>query len=473
MTLDYKILGQLYYGPEINFIPGTPDTPAGYYTETRITTEEIYVTYSGIPGNMGDGPTVIAYSSDGITWTQKVLFDVRLLNVAYDSLNKNFLAAARDRNYRTSYWFSENGLDWTKTYTDQNAYSIPQIVGGNGIFIVYMGYQYLKFTSDGKNFTNILYPYQLFPSSNPAIANIEYSSGKFSIIWTDFNQTHYLRESVDVINWNSFVLPTSFRYVNNFASSNGIEVAIVAYQQDYWQIYFSNDKISFYNVTPPGIENILKVFYSNGFYFIVAQNGLYRSSDGQNYQRISFPSFGSPIGYANLTAANEKLFARFQEYGTGVILGYYLSSDNGQTWSEIGIDSSYIELNVLYSLKTTEREVVVSTGGPGRPDEYLEIVEPQILYTVPEGKQVTVTSVYATNHDIVDRSYDLAVVPLGEDLSLKHHVRWDKVVPINSFDLIDLKITMSSGDSLYVFPSTINKVGFTAFGIEIPSADIL
>lgn len=105
-------------------------------------------------------------------------------------------------------------------------------------------------------------------------------------------------------------------------------------------------------------------------------------------------------------------------------------------------------------------------GGQGTEDSYVEITDPQVLYTVPEGTETTVTSVYATNHDSVERTYDLAVVPAGETLSLKHHIRWDMPVASYDFDLTNAKITLSAGDKIYVLPSTVNKVGFTAFGVE-------
>ena len=106
-------------------------------------------------------------------------------------------------------------------------------------------------------------------------------------------------------------------------------------------------------------------------------------------------------------------------------------------------------------------------GGQGAPDSQVEITEPQILYTVPAGIETTVTSIYVTNHDSVQRTYDLAIVPAGQVLSLKHHIRWDTPISNSDFNLITAKLTLSAGDKVYVFPSTVNKVGFTAFGVEM------
>lgn len=103
---------------------------------------------------------------------------------------------------------------------------------------------------------------------------------------------------------------------------------------------------------------------------------------------------------------------------------------------------------------------------PGTPEYDESIIEPQVIYTVPAGKQTTVTSVFVTNHDIVQRTYDLAIVPNGQTLSVKHHIRWDMPVKAGDVDNINAKLTLSSGDKIYVFPSTVDKIGFTVFGVE-------
>jgi hypothetical protein len=91
---------------------------------------------------------------------------------------------------------------------------------------------------------------------------------------------------------------------------------------------------------------------------------------------------------------------------------------------------------------------------------------PVTIYTVPEGKQTTVTSVYVANHNDTATTYDFAVVPAGEELSLKHHLRWDMEIAAKDFENISTKITMSAGDSLVIFPSTVDTVSVTAFGVE-------
>jgi hypothetical protein len=95
-----------------------------------------------------------------------------------------------------------------------------------------------------------------------------------------------------------------------------------------------------------------------------------------------------------------------------------------------------------------------------------EEIFPTTVYTVPQGKQTTVTSIFVANHDNSESTYDLAVVPEEEELSLKHHLRWDMAVAAKDFENISTKITMSAGDRLVIFPSTADTVSITAFGVE-------
>jgi hypothetical protein len=98
--------------------------------------------------------------------------------------------------------------------------------------------------------------------------------------------------------------------------------------------------------------------------------------------------------------------------------------------------------------------------------DFIENFLPVTVYTVPENKQTTVTSIFVANHNNDETTYDLAIIPAGEELSLKHHIRWDMAIAANDFENISTKITMSTGDRLVIFPSTVDTVSITAFGVE-------
>ena len=106
-------------------------------------------------------------------------------------------------------------------------------------------------------------------------------------------------------------------------------------------------------------------------------------------------------------------------------------------------------------------------GGGSTEQIVDESLSPVTLYTVPTGKQTIVSSIFAVNHDSVQRTYDLAIVPSGQTLSAKHHIKWDYPIDATDFDMISQKLTLAAGDKIVVLPSTADKVGFSAFGVEV------
>ncbi len=105
--------------------------------------------------------------------------------------------------------------------------------------------------------------------------------------------------------------------------------------------------------------------------------------------------------------------------------------------------------------------------GGGSETSYNEELLPVTVYTVPAATQVVITSIFVSNHDVIDRTYDLAVVPSSESLSVKHHIRWDHPILAHDFDLISSKLSLSSGDSVVILPSAADKIGITIFGLEL------
>ncbi len=105
-------------------------------------------------------------------------------------------------------------------------------------------------------------------------------------------------------------------------------------------------------------------------------------------------------------------------------------------------------------------------GGSGG-SEVDESLLPVSVYTVPAATQAIITSIFIVNHDSISRTYDLAVVPSGETLSLKHHIKWDYPLPADDFDMISSKLSLSAGTKLVVLPSAADKIGVTVFGLEL------
>lgn len=141
-----------------------------------------------------------------------------------------------------------------------------------------------------------------------------------------------------------------------------------------------------------------------------------------------------------------------------------ISGTHNPEWSNPDTALSFGEFVVV----NTPINIITTDGysyGGGEVD-YIESLLPTTVYTVPEGKQSVVTSIFVSNSDTSDITYDLAIVPSGEEISLKHYIRWDMPVASNDFDLISAKITMSAGDRIVAHPSVAGKVSFTIMGVE-------
>lgn len=108
-----------------------------------------------------------------------------------------------------------------------------------------------------------------------------------------------------------------------------------------------------------------------------------------------------------------------------------------------------------------------SIGSQGSTGQDTEVLAPITLYTVPSNTQTVVGAIFATNHDVAERTVDIAVVPAGQTLSSSHHIRWDYPVSARGYEFITEKLTLQAGDSIVVLPSTADEIGFTAFGVEL------
>jgi len=282
------------------------------------------------------------------------------------------------------------------------------------------------------------------------VSSVAYGNNKFVAVAQSSNKAVY---STDGINWTESTLPSnsvwsSVAYGNNkfvAAVGNGSTAA------------YSTDGINWTASTLlSGFS--WRITYGNGkFVAVGAGSTAAYSTDGITWTASTLPSDSSwiSIAYGNGTFFTAAYGSNKAAYST-----------NGITWTESTLPSSANWISIAAGQVNTLVEVQVSIGGQGTPGSYVEIVEPQVLYTVPAGTETTVTSIYVTNQDTAQRTYDLAVVPAGQTLSLKHHIRWDMPVSASDFDVVTAKLTLSAGDKLYVFPSTVNKVGFTAFGVE-------
>lgn len=438
MTLDYKILGQLYYGPEINETPEIPGT-SGYYTYTTGSLENRFVL---LVNNRNQGIT----SVDGITWSAANLAfpQSRWSSIAYG--DGKFIAVSLDSSPSAA--LSTDGINWNSILDVPNAIGAA-ITYGDGKFVTVTRSSNIgHYSTDGVTWTSTT-----LPSSKAWIA-VSYGNGKF--VATSENNSSASAYSTDGINWTEGSLPSIGNW-RMIVYGGGRFVALSSQNSAY-----STDGINWTQSTIPSL-NWTGLTYGNNKFVAVAygSQAIYYSSDGLTWSTTTAGELNlwSSLVYGDGKFVALQGFSTSSAYSTDGINWNIITTPYLDLISVVLSPSSFGQVNTL-------TEVQISIGGQGTPGSYVEIIEPQIVYTVPAGTEATITSIFVTNHDSVERTFDLAVVPAGEELSLKHHIRWDMPVSATDFDLINSKITMSAGDKIYVFPSTINKVGFTLFGVE-------
>lgn len=470
MTSTYKILGQLYYGPEINETPEIPGT-SGYYTYTRGARDSFLTAFSkytlssqvdSFAGTTRDG--VFSYndvalynqpspvegmsfqknkfisvvyggtsyleSYDGINWNQVQLgiwgwlWKVAVSNTNYHVAVKTVY----NYDYNGAWSYSSNGITWTLLWLN-GSIAPTAIVAANDMFYLSVGQTLYKFkTIEEFDASAGIQMSHSIGNSDSQEYHVRYVNG---IFYTSING--FMHYSIDHINWYQCVL--------NNPWIDGITIDGLASMGGY---------------------------DGNKFIGLTVNNQPAVSQDGVTWDIIDTPSkFTILYGLDNavIRYANSIYMVMSRPDSATNVSQYSYSSDliNWVPLIDMPRKFNYIETGEINTLE----EIQVSIGGQGTPGSYVEIVEPQVLYTVPAGKQVIVSSIFVTNHDTVARTYDLAVVPAGETLAAKHHIKWDYAVASNDFNMLDQKITMNAGDSIYVFPSTVNKLGFTALGVEI------
>ena len=483
MTLNYKILGQLYYGAEVDQEPELPGS--GYYISTIGEQKDIFLRFVYFA-------PIAFHSNDGITWTIVSTGVTGISEAAYS--DGKIVAFSGSGNILLN---STDGIIWnTSEFPDPNPSYYYGLVAGDGKFLLFDGgTSNTIYSLDGINWSMSVRP--------GTQAQFIYADGKF--INAENNIVTY---TTDGVSWGVSNLPYSISGWGFMQYGNGVFVVsdldyqssrvAVSSDLESWNISttsltsqlqefkFLNDKFyrfgsyDWSGYSTDGLTWTLFLmpnslsdywsgsFYSNGVYLARAGSSggyLAYSLDGANWASTQVSSEGHTIDYRFMYGDGKFVVGSYYTIGPDSQSGVYYSLD-GINWSPGNSPlTDYVSTTVHGKINTLQ-EIQTLIGGQGIPGSYVEIIEPQVLYEVPQETETLISSLYITNSDTVARSYDLAVVPNGETLSLKHHIRWDSLVEANLFDNISAKITLSAGDRIYVFPSTIDKIAFTAFGVE-------
>ena len=272
---------------------------------------------------------------------------------------------------------------------------------------------------------------------------------------------------------NSFNLP-SLGYQNDlpggdtdywvgFINNNNTIVAysaigILAYSQDLvsWTLVsvVSRDPSNYYNVFPFTFNNSLIIFVGDNYYY---------SEDGINWTKYTSSFSASGLGYT----FNEKFFVVSTDSNYNKIIHY---TKDGINWNEKNLEDSASPLILSIPPQdtftvSTLKEVQISIGNQGS-NGTAEVVGPVSVYTVPTGKQTLINSITVTNTTGSEITYDLTIAPHGTTPTQSNSYYWDRAIPASHMDLINGPINMTAGQSVIVFPSTVDAITVRVYGTE-------
>ncbi len=132
-------------------------------------------------------------------------------------------------------------------------------------------------------------------------------------------------------------------------------------------------------------------------------------------------------------------------------IGYTLVPNNG--------GSSY------YTILENGQEVQISIGNQGSNGTQ-EVVEPTAVYTVPLLASTVLQQITVANTTNSGITYDLTIAASGTTPTQSNSLYWDRAIPAQHMDVIPNTTTLTSGESVIVFPSTIDAITAKVYGVE-------
>ena len=139
-----------------------------------------------------------------------------------------------------------------------------------------------------------------------------------------------VKYSSDTINWSEATLPVT---INKLVFGNNL---FIGYQNNSTNLCISSDGASWTSVT--GIaDNIKQIVFGNGIFLMgCADKNFYTSSDGQTWTEIS----SATNGIFSIAYANGKFIYADTTSNSARSVPFYISSDNGATWTLLETVSS-------------------------------------------------------------------------------------------------------------------------------------
>ena len=241
---------------------------------------------------------IVAYSTDGINWTEATISSTarHWWSICYG--NNKFVAVTVDSNSYFAY--STDGINWTESTISSTSRSWPSVCYGNGKFVTISGRNVnsnvFAYSTDGINWTE-----NTISSTSRRWNCICYGNDKFVAV---ANNTNIFAYSTDGINWTESTLPISIN-CQSICYGNGL--FIIGISRSTYYLY-STDGINWTKSNIMGNNNSSwTIIYSNKKYIAIDDNGgASYSIDGMNWIYEKFDTSGVSRSYWAVCYGNGK-----------------------------------------------------------------------------------------------------------------------------------------------------------------------
>ena len=219
---------------------------------------------------------IMAYSTDGINWTQGNMPSSKAWqSVCYG--NGKYVAVAYGSNIMA---YSTDGISWTQGNMPSSQYWTSVCYGNDKYVAVAWNYNIMAYSTDGINWTQGNMP------SGQEWYSVCYGNGKYVAI-AGGSRSNVMAYSTDGINWTEGDMP-SRRNWYSVCYGNGKYVAVCSANV----MAYSTDGISWTEGDMPSTQSWYSVCYGNDKYVAVADNSniMAYSTDGINWTQGKMPS---------------------------------------------------------------------------------------------------------------------------------------------------------------------------------------
>ena len=293
---------------------------------------------------------IMAYSTDGISWTQGTILDENWESVCYG--NGKFVAVAVGNSNIMAY--STDGISWTEGTMPTSNYWYS-VCYGNDKYVAVAGYgnntNIMVYSTDGISWTEGNMP------SSQRWMSVCYGNGKYVAICNTNVISNIMAYSTDGISWTQGTMPDE--NWNSVCYGNGKYVAIASQSTT---MAYSTDGISWTQGTMPSRQWWNSVCYGNGKYVAVASTNImatiylpaqigdtYINTKEEFVPFSKFPSFDTTSKYFTTEYSTDSANPNWTTEGIGRVIKID-KTQNNTVLDNVTI-VTYGSLNVILNVK--------------------------------------------------------------------------------------------------------------------------